>query len=407
MMETLQSLIRDHPSEIMAIAIFVLTYLAVAIGRVPGLHIDRAGMAFLGAALMVAAGVLPLDAAYRAIDWDTIALLLGMMLVVANLRLAGFFRLITAWAVRRAHHPLLLLGAIILVAGVLSAFLVNDTVCLVMAPLVVEVVLHLRRNPVPYVIAIPLASNAGSVATITGNPQNMIVGSLSQIPYLHFAAALAPVAVAGLVLTLVLVALVWWREFLRGGRLSAEPPPTYVHRALLIKALLVLAGLVAAFAAGVRPSLAALVAGAVLLPSRRVKVGKMYREVDWPLLLMFAGLFVVVTGLERSVLGSLDGAVPRLGTAPVLAGVTAVLSNLVSNVPAVLLLKPFVASSQDWLVVAMAATLAGNFTILGSVANLIVVQAARARGIEIGFWTYFKVGAPLSVLSILVGLALL
>jgi Na+/H+ antiporter NhaD/arsenite permease-like protein len=394
-------------TEAFAIAIFAVTYLVVAVGRLPPLRIDRAGAALLGGALMTACGALPLDEAYRAIDWDTIALLLGMMLVVANLRLAGFFRLVTVWTVRRARHPLVLLAAIVLVAGVLSAALVNDTVCLVMAPLVIEVVQRLRRNPVPYAIALALASNAGSVATITGNPQNMIVGSLSHIPYLDFARALAPVAAVSLLLAFVLVALLWRGEFLRGGRLAADPPPARIHRPLLVKTLLVLAGLGIAFVAGVRPALAALVAGALLLPSRRVTVAKMYAEVDWTLLMMFAGLFVVVAGLERTVLAGGAAGLPGPGSPAVLAAVTAALSNLVSNVPAVLLLKPFVGGAQDWLVVAMSSTLAGNLTIPGSVANLIVVQWARARGVQIGFATYLRAGLPMTVLSILAGLALL
>jgi Na+/H+ antiporter NhaD/arsenite permease-like protein len=298
-----------------------------------------------------------------------------------------------------------LLAAIVLVAGVLSSVLVNDTVCLVMAPLVIDVVLQLRRDPVPYVLAIALASNAGSVATITGNPQNMIVGSLSHIPYLEFAAALAPVALAGMALTVVMVAALWRGEFLHGGRLAAAPPPARVYRPLLGKTLAVLAGLVAALAAGVRPALAALAAGAVLLPSRRVAVGKMYHEVDWTLLVMFTGLFVVIAGLEKSVLAGLGGV--RFASPVALAAATAVLSNLVSNVPAVLALKPFVSGAPHWLVVAMASTLAGNLTVPGSVANLIVIQRARARGVEIGFWDYLRVGAPLTVLTIAAGLALL
>nr|WP_283949825.1 anion transporter [Limobrevibacterium gyesilva] len=360
---------------------------------------------------MVASGALTLDQAYAAIDFDTIALLLGMMVVVANLRLSGFFGLVTAWVVGRARHPLPLLVGIVLVSGVLSAFLVNDTICLVLTPLVLDIVLHLRRNPVPYVVAIALASNVGSTATITGNPQNMIIGSLSHIPYGTFAAALAPVAATGLVLTVLLVALIWRREFRRDARLQAAPPPVRVNKPLLTKTLLVTAALVAAFFAGIRPAEAALVAGALLLPSRRVKVHRMYDEIDWTLLLMFAGLFVVVAGLEHRVLTpDLVGRI-HLGSMPLLALVTAALSNIVSNVPAVLVLKPFVAALPDparaWTVVAMASTLAGNFSIVGSVANLIVVQRARARGVTIRFWTYFAAGAPLTVLTILAGLALL
>ncbi len=394
-----------------AIVVFLATYAVVALGRVPRLHIDRAGAAFLGGAMMVALGVLTLDEAYRAIDFDTLVLLLGMMVVVANLRLAGFFGLVTGWVVRRAGHPAALLAGVILTSGVLSAVLVNDTVCIVLTPLVLAVVLHLRRDPVPYAIAVALASNVGSTATITGNPQNMIIGSLSRIPYGQFAAALAPVAAIGLALTFAIVVLVWRREFVTMVRLHAEPPPVRVNRPLLAKTLAMTAMVMAAFFLGVRPALAALLGGALLLPSRRVKVRRIYAEIDWTLLLMFAGLFVVVAGVERAVLT--PGLVARidLSAIPVLAAATAILSNLVSNVPAVLVLKPFIAALPDpdraWLVTAMASTLAGNFTLLGSVANLIVVQRARAQGVVIGFRTYFIAGAPLTVLTILAGILML
>ncbi|MBU6497197.1 MAG: anion transporter [Rhodospirillales bacterium] len=399
---------------VLAVLIFVATYAVVAAGRVPGLRIDRAGAAFLGGVLMVAAGALSLDQAYAAIDFDTVALLLGMMIVVANLRLAGFFALVTAFVVGRARHPLQILAGVVLTSGVLSAFLVNDTICLVLTPLVLDIVLHLRRDPVPYVLAIALASNIGSTATITGNPQNMIIGSLSHIAYGDFAASLAPVAALGLLLAFLLIALLWRSEFAWHLRLAATPPPIRIHGALIAKSLVVVAGLVAAFFAGVRPAEAALVAGALLLPSRAVKVGRMYADIDWTLLLMFAGLFVVVAGIERTLLtpeAVRRLAVLHLNDMPVLGVATALLSNLVSNVPAVLVLKPFITGLADpqraWKVVAMAATLAGNFTLLGSVANLIVVQRARARGVAIGFWSYFAVGAPLTALSILAGLALL
>ncbi|MCX7379766.1 MAG: anion transporter [Alphaproteobacteria bacterium] len=398
----------------LTITIFAATYAVVAFGRIPGLRIDRTGASLLGAALMVATGAIPLEEAYRAIDWNTIALLLGMMIVVAHLRLAGFFALATAWAVARARHPLPLLAAIVVLSGVLSAFLVNDTICIVLTPLVLDIVLHLRRNPVPYVLAIPLAANIGGAATFTGNPQNMIVGSLSGIPYAQFAASVAPVAAIGLFLTIALLALLWRGEFLTGARLAAEPPPWRTDRKLLRKTSVVALLMAGAFFAGVPPAEAAPVAGAVLLATRRVKPARIYAEIDWPLLVMFAGLFVVVAGLERAVLTpDRIAAIAALGLhhMPTLGLVTAALSNIVSNVPAVLVLKPFVATLPDparvWTVVAATATLAGNLTLVGSVANLIVVQRARARGVEIGFWTYLMVGAPLTVLTIVVALALL
>jgi Na+/H+ antiporter NhaD/arsenite permease-like protein len=397
-----------------AILIFAATYVVMAVGRLPGYRMDRAGAALLGASLMVAFGVLTPDEAYAAVDMETIALLLGMMIVVANLRLSGFFRLVIRFAIARAGHPLMLLAAIVILSGVLSAFLVNDAICLVMTPLVLDLVTRLKRDPVPYLLAVAMASNAGSVATITGNPQNMIIGSLSHIPYATFAFALSPIAVVSLVIAFCLIAVSHREEFFRSGRFTVEADSGAVvyHRPLVTKTVAVLAAMVVLFFAGQPVAKVAIVGGALLLFTRRVNPKKVYVDIDWPLLVMFAGLFIVVAGLDKAVLdadtiarlGRID-----LGNVPVLAAITAVLSNLVSNVPAVLVLRPFVERLADpqhaWQVVAMASTLAGNFTIVGSVANLIVVERARARGVEIGFWHYFRVGAPLTILSIVLGTA--
>jgi Na+/H+ antiporter NhaD/arsenite permease-like protein len=311
----------------------------------------------------------------------------------------------------RARDPLVLLGAVILTAGFFSAFLVNDTICLALTPLVLDLVVRLRRDPVPYLLAVAMASNVGSVATITGNPQNIMIGSLSAIPYTAFAAALTPVAAIGLLLTFVLIAAFHRTEFWSDIRPGAVPTPAHIHQPLMIKSLLVTIAMMGGFLAGQPPAKVALVAGAVLLVTRAVRSERIYREIDWPLLLMFVGLFVVVAGFEHALLSPAVIAEigrQRLDDLPVLALVAAVLSNLVSNVPAVLVLKPFVMALPDprraWLVVAMAATLAGNLTILGSVANLIMVQRAARRGIAIAFWQYFRVGAPLTVLTIAVGL---
>jgi len=398
-------------THVAAIAVFAATYFVIALGEAPGLRLDRAGAALLGASLMVGLGVMPLDEAYRAIDFDTITLLLGMMIVVANLRLSGFFRLASNFVVTRAKSPLALLAAIVLVTGAFSAFLVNDAICLVMTPLTLELTKRLKRDPLPYLLAVPMASNVGSVATITGNPQNMIIGGLSHIPYGAFAAALWPVAAFGLLVTFALLALFYPREFLSRERLpEAAPAPARARGFLVFKSVLVTLAMMGFFFAGQPVAKVAIVGGALLLVTRHVKAEKVYREIDWPLLLMFVGLFIVVEGLETTVLtpqavasiGNFD-----LSDAGVLAVVSAILSNLVSNVPAVLALKPFVAGAADpqraWLVVAMASTLAGNLTLIGSVANLIVAERARAAGVAIGFWAYFKVGAPLTLITIAFG----
>jgi len=279
-----------------------------------------------------------------------------------------------------------------------------------LTPLVAELIRGLRRNPVPYLLAVAMASNIGSTATITGNPQNIMIGSFSGIPYGSFAAELAPVAALGLAILFILIVLVFRGEFLRAVRFEVPTAPVRFHRALLIKSLIAAAGMVGFFFAGVAPTKVAIIGGALLLFTRRIKPERVYREIDWALLLLFAGLFVVVRGLESAALTpDLLRAAERLalGQPPVLAMVAATLSNIVSNVPTVLVLRPFIAAlaqpERAWLVLAMASTLAGNLTIVGSVANLIVVERARRHRIEIDFWTYLSVGLPVTALTITLG----
>ena len=296
----------------------------------------------------------------------------------------------------------------VVTAGTLSAFLVNDAVCLVMAPLVIEVTRALRRNPVPYLLALAMAANVGSTATITGNPQNMIIGAISHIPYTAFAAVLAPVAIAGLVLVMAVILAAWRSEFCDPERLSAAAART-VRRPQMIKAVLVTGGVVVLFFAGVPVAKAAILGGALLLvpaPSRRARsTARSTAPAD------------DVRRLVRGGGGRREGAAePRCGRGRArpaprrrlgLDRVTAVLSNIISNVPAVLALKPFVAGLPDepraWLVIAMSSTLAGNFTLVGSVANLIVAERARRAGIEISFLAYCRAGIPLTLLTLALG----
>ncbi|HUN76056.1 MAG TPA: SLC13 family permease [Steroidobacteraceae bacterium] len=402
-------------TEVAALVVFALTYLAMALGRIPGLKLDRAGAALAGAAAMIACGAIPLDQAYRAIDLGTLTLLLGMMIVVGHLRLTGLFAAVAAWTAARAHHPLVLLAAIVLVCGAFSAFLVNDTVCLVLTPLVCDLTARLKRNPVPYLLGVAMASNAGSVATITGNPQNIMIGSFSRIPYGQFAAALSPIAAVAMLLTFLLLALLFRREFWTTQRLrepegcaASEAAPLRSSRHL--KALLVTLAMMAGFFAGLPPAEVAIAAAALMLITRRVESSDVYAQIDWPLLAMFAGLFIVVAGIQRWLLSTqvrtLVGAL-QLERIPVLSALAVVLSNVVSNVPAVLVLKPFVAGLRDprraWLALAMASTLAGNLTLVGSIANLIVARIGESHGVRITFGTYLKVGVPLTILSVLVG----
>jgi len=396
--------------------VFGLTYLALAVGKVPGLRIDRAGIALVGAAAMLACGVLTMRDAARAVDYDTIVLLFGMMVVVAHLRMAGFFALATDHIAARFSGPKALLAVTIGLSGSLSAFLVNDVVCVALTPLVLDLCRRLRRPPIPYLVGLATASNVGSVATITGNPQNVIIGSLSGISYLRFAARLAPVALIGLALNFAVVAWVYRKTLAGAGEgvpARAERTGPRVHRPLLLKSVAVTLVTIGLFFAGFPIALVALGAAGVLMLDR-VRPEKVYGSVDWPLLVMFVGLFVVVHAFEVDVARTwgIERWHSLLGSPVVMvSGLSVVLSNLVSNVPAVLLFKPLMRAmaeadrEQAWLALAMSSTLAGNLTVLGSVANLIVVENARRAGTELGFVEYLKVGVPLTILTTSVGVA--
>ncbi|HYB42659.1 MAG TPA: anion transporter [Candidatus Methylomirabilis sp.] len=397
-------------NRLIALIVFAGSYVGLGIGRLPPFRVDRTGVAIIGAAVMVVAGVIPWDRAVAAVDAHTLVLLFGMMIVTANLRISGFFRLVADLAVRRARTPLGLAAMIIAAAGGLSALFVNDVVCLVMAPVVLAVTRQLRLPPVPYLIALAMAANVGSVATLTGNPQNMIVGSLSGIPYRAFLLRQAPVAVLGLLVVYAVIRLRYGRQLPSALETAELKEQVRVHYPLMIKTLVVVLVMLVAFLAGVPIALVAIAGAAYTLLTRRVKPERVYREIDWELLVLFSGLFVVIGGVEASGLAGelLSAAVAaNLYRPAVLTAVTAVLSNLVSNVPAVLLFKSVIPTfgepTRGWLILAMASTLAGNLTILGSVANLIVVEEARGSGVEIGFAEYCKAGIPVTLGTLLIG----
>lgn len=389
-----------------------LTLIGVAVGRWPWLKMNRATIAFVGATLLVAAGILPLEQAYHAVDWNTIVLLLAMMILNVNLRLAGFFHLVTSRVIAYARTPRRLLALIVVVSGVLSAVFLNDTIALMMTPLVLDVTLALGRNPLPYLVALVTAANVGSVATVMGNPQNMLVGLASGIGFTDFFLALAPVAAAGLAVTWIVVVLVYRAEFAPVAFAQAYVLPGRKYRPLLRKSLVASGLMLVALVASAPIPLAALLAAALVLFTRRLKPERVFREIDWGLLVFFAALFVVTGAIEASGLGAHLFAWLRPwseGGPASLSGVAVVLSNLVSNVPAVMLFRPVVPTMAEpntaWLTLAMATTLAGNLTLLGSVANLIVAEIARHRGVKLGFVEYLKAGTPIAVLSLLLGIA--
>ncbi len=393
-------------------ALIVVTLIGVAVGRYPVLKMNRATIALVGATLLVALGVLPLEQAYRAVDWNTIVLLFGMMVLNVNLRLAGFFHLVTAHVLKFARTPRRLLALIVAVSGAFSAVFLNDTIVLVFTPLVLDIAAALRRNPLPYLVGLVTAANIGSVATVIGNPQNMLVGLSSGIPFVAFTRALAPIALLGLGIIWVVIVLVYRADFRAEFFEHTYTLEPQVLRPRLRKALFATAVMLVTLIAGGPVPLAAILAAAVLLVTRRTDPAHVFQEIDWALLVFFASLFVVTGAIGASGFGEKLFALLRPyadgGPGP-LTAVSLVLSNLVSNVPAVMLFRPVVPTLADphaaWLTLAMATTLAGNLTLLGSVANLIVAELARARGVHLSFTEYLKAGTPIAILSLLLGVA--
>lgn len=391
--------------------IVIATLVGVALGRYPWLRMNRATMALAGAAALALTGGLTLEEAYSALDLDTIVLLFSMMILNANFRLSGFFRLAGRWVARSARTPRMLLAFIIAVSGGLSALFLNDTIVLMFTPLVLEVVESLRRNPIPYLVGLVAAANLGSVAAITGNPQNMIIGVASGIRFTAFSKALGPVALVGLFLAWMVLVLVYRTEFKKATfefrpEVRVRPLKPVLRKSLVAAGLMLLA-----FLGGAPVPLAALGAAVLLLVTRRLKPERVFREVDFSLLVFFASLFIVTGAMEPAGLSGklFEWFLPVAQTGlPALAGVAVLLSNLVSNVPAVLLFRPLVPGFPDpqqaWLTLAMATTLAGNLTLLGSVANLIVAENARERGVNLTFSEYLKAGVPITLVTFLFGL---
>lgn len=398
--------------ETASLAIAGIALAGIAIGRIPPLRTNRAGIALAAAVALVAVGALSLDEAFRAIDLDTIALILAMMIVSAFLRFSGIFDLAVAKLLSAARGPRSLLAIVILVSGASSAFFLNDTMCLILSPLVIALCAQAGLPPLPYLIAVATSSNVGSMCSLIGNPQNMLIGASSGIGFLPFFLRLAPPALLSLVAVYLVILSCYPKDFSRAGFLRPSPSSPGLNKWILLKTIGAAAVLVVLLFLGLRPAFAALSSAAILLLTRRVKPERVFGEIDVSLLVFFSGLFIITRAIRDTGIfkAALDLALPAIGDRPIpFAAVSVILSNLVSNVPAVMLLSPVVERFKDpgtaWLVLAMSSTLAGNLTLLGSVANLIVAESASSRGIRLSFGAYAKAGIPITLVSLCIGTA--
>ncbi len=395
--------------------LFALTYVGITARRLRWLPVGRPAVALIGASLLAALGqwagppFLGVDGALAAVELNTLGLLLGMMLVAAGLGEAGFFDVLARWLERRVRTQPKLLWLVTVGCGLLSAALVNDAVCLLAAPLVVGLARGFGVGVRPYLFAVAMGSNAGSALTLAGNPQNMLVAKLSGLTYRGYLMSAALPTVLALGATAAVLQWVFRAELGAALTTSAPGDEPVRDRPLLVVGLLALAGAVIANFLGVSLALSALVAGSVCLLAARDKAERLLHLVDWSVLLFFAALFVLVAALQRSGLpASWVAQVDADAGVLTLSGVLLVGSQLVSNVPLILLLEPWIRALPDpahaWTVTAFVSTLAGNFTVLGSVANIIVFERAKEK---VGFFEYLKVGVPVTAASLGLGLLLL
>lgn len=385
-----------------------VTLIGVAIGRYPVLRMNRATIVLVGSALLIFINAISFDQALSSIDLNTITLLFCMMIINVNLRICGFFDLITQKVIRIARTPSQLLILVIFSSGILSALFLNDTIVLVYTPLVLEITSLLGLNPIPYLIATACAANVGSAATIIGNPQNMLIGISSGISFLDFTLKLAPVALGALLFVWLVVSIVY-RKQINNKKFFVEPEiKIKLYFPLFYKSMIAALIMIILLLLDYPIPLSALVASSILLVTRRLKPERVFREIDWSLLVFFSGLFVVTASIDTSKIGGhlFSLILPLLQSDfATFSIISAVVSNIVSNVPAVLLFKPVVPLMQNantlWLLLAVSTTFAGNLTLLGSVANLIVAESAKSRGVKLSFKEYLKAGIPVTVLTLL------
>ena len=431
-----------------ALAIFLVTYALISVRRFPKVKVDRPAAALIGAGLMIVFGVVEPSRALQAINMDILVLLVGMMILVAGLELCGFFEWVSLRMIRYSKNQFMFLVLTMVVTGALSALVLNDTIVLLFTPIIIRTCRMLKSNPVPFLVAEAIAANIGSVATAVGNPQNAYIATKTGMSFVDFSARLLPVSIVCMLMAIAVLYLVFRKDIEKGSaqefrrRILAEGWTAFEEE--LVKGdesstsgirkmkerkngLHLLLGITAVtFAAfvlnhviGAPIAVIAFIAGVVALFAlplvTDVKSKDMLAGVDWTIILFFVGLFVVLQGVKDStLLSEISDFFPGFGgdekpTVAWLTALSALLSNLVSNVPAVLLLGEMIpiTDHQLWLALASSSTLAGNATILGAAANVIVVEKAEAKGVEIDFWKFTLVGFPIAMLTLFVSTLML
>lgn len=396
---------------IIATSIFIATYVGVALGGVPGLALDRTGIALLGAIAMLAFGVLTTEEAVRAIDIPTILLLYSLMVLSSQFRLGGFYTWIAIKITRFMERPEKFLFIMMVTSAGLSAIFVNDIVCLVFAPVLTVTLLRARLNPMPFLIGLAVSSNIGSAATIMGNPQNMLIGQLGRLHFGHFLLWCAPPAILSLVGAFLIIKVRYCKSLRTEHSLNIATSPEWpdFDRRQSSKGIFATLLLLAAFFTPIPREISAIVIAGLLLCSRSIHTRAILGLVDWHLITLFCALFILIKGIETAnlpaeLIGILRNSGIDLRNLYVLTGVSAFLSNIVSNVPAAMLLTNFLhpGAYSQWYVLALSSTFAGNLLTIGSIANLITFEQAREQGVIVSFREHAKIGMPVTALSLII-----
>ena len=390
--------------------VFVIVYLGMILGRIPGLALDRTGVALLGAIVLMVGGRVGTHELGLAVDEATMVLLFGLMILSAQFRLSGFYSYLVRRVGTIACSPQAFLTLVVGLTALLSAVLVNDVVCLAMTPVLIEVCVRRSFDPKPFLLGLACAANVGSMATLIGNPQNMLIGQVLHLSFSRYLMQAIVPTVLGLVIVWVIICLLTagrWRTEMRAVPITMLS----FDRWQTVKGLLILAGVIAAFLVSPWPrEIVALLAAGWVLCSRRMRSQEMLGLVDWPLLVLFFGLFVVNFALQTSGnLMQMTGAVTSIGVNLEHPGwlflATVILSNLVSNVPAVMLLLPSATHPISGPILALASTLSGNLFIIGSIANIIVVDQAARMGVRITWKEHARIGIPVTVSTLAIAAA--
>ncbi|RPI02687.1 MAG: anion transporter [Calditrichaeota bacterium] len=395
-----------------AIIIFIVSYAGVAFGRIPGLQLDRVGIALLGAIAMMVMTIVPLNQIIYAIDLPTLMLLYSLMIISAQLRLGGFYTFVAVRVMHLSGQPRRLLALVMLLSAVFSALLANDIICLAFTPVLVYSLIHSKINPIPFLLGLAISSNLGSAATIIGNPQNMLIGQVGRLHFDQFIVWCAPPAIVSLVIGYFII-LFFYRDrfaFDQGIKdldfLGAWPP---FNRWQSMKGLIAVSLMLVLFFMPIPREISAMVFAGILLCSRKMESREIMSLIDWNLLILFIALFIIIHGISlqqipQVIVNSMEKSGFNLHNLYFLGFVSTLLSNLVSNVPATMLLIKFLEpqNHEQWYVLAASSTFAGNLITIGSIANLIVFEQAKRFGISIGFWEHARIGIPITVVSLLI-----